>query len=165
MGAGKERAKFWAVRRRGGPVEGWSEERSMGGAVLGRSGGRATFWVSQRRGVQRRVWGLGFRVQVCGDKNEQNKRKVKSKMRKKKKKKEEKKRKRKKRKRKRKRRNRANTIICSTSANFDFGQFRLRPAGRIVRSRIGRSRASSSPSSPRQDASEREFSPTWTMCT
>ena len=39
-------------------------------------------------------------------------------------------------KRKRERRSRTDTI-CSTSANFDFGQFRLRPAGR---SRIGRSR-------------------------
>ena len=52
-----------------------------------------------------------------------------------------------KKKRKRERRNRT---ICSTSANFDFGQFRLRPIrfwptgrSRVVRSRIGQSRASS----------------------
>ena len=43
--------------------------------------------------------------------------------------------------------------LISTSANFDFGQFRLRPAARsgIVRSRIGRSRASSFETPRRSD--------------
>ena len=130
---------------KGPPREGeGKKKRNFGGSSGGWSSGG---------GVERKVYGLGFGVEglgfkAKGQKQKQNNKEINSKMSKKKNKKKTKKKKEKKKEKKRrksrKRSHRANTI-CATSANFDFGQFRLRPirfrpAGR---SRIGRSRTSS----------------------
>ena len=122
-GGGKEKERnFWVVRR--GPVEGCPAE--MGCRVRG-------FWFSS-----------GFR----GRKQKQHRNKMKRGMSKNKKK--VKKNKNKAKEKKRKEETEQTPSVRLRPINFDFGQFRLRPirfrpAGRnrIVRSRIGRGRASS----------------------
>ena len=105
----------------GCPAEGGSPE---GGSPEGGFTGGGV----QRKGPSEmgcRVRGFGFSSGFWGRKQKQNKNKMKREMRKNKKKAKKSKNKAKEKKRKRERRNRANTI-CSTSANFDFGQFRFR---------------------------------------
>ena len=145
-GGGKKRAKFWAVRRR------VVRRRVVRRRVVRRRVVRRR--VVRRRVVQRkgpsemgcRVRGFGFSSGFCGRKQKQEKNKMKREMSKNKKKvKKSKKTKQKKRKKERMKKQSKHHLfdfgkLISTSANFDFGQFRFRPAGR---SRIVRSRASS----------------------
>ena len=115
-GTGKKKSEILGGPAEGCPAEGCPAEGGFTGGGVPAEGS-----------IGNVVQGSGFRVQFrfSGTKTEQNKNKMKREMSKNKKKVKKSKNKAKEKKRKRERRNRANTI-CSTSANFDFGQFRLR---------------------------------------
>ena len=120
----QERERRMKIVARGGK----KEERNFGRSGGGLSGGGLSSGGGFTAGGGSSVRGFGFSSGFSGRKQKQNKNKMMREMSKDKKKKRKVKRQTKEKTRKRERRNRSNTI-CSTSANLDFGPFRLRPAG------------------------------------